>query len=156
MELRSAARDRFNLVRIAVALLLGFAFIAQTSSAALAVGGVTGTINGTVTDSATGKGLAGVTVTATSPISSQQTTTDDKGFFSLLGLSVDGIAGPQTWNHLVNGYLAAPDPQTAANGFGRTVAYPNAPLAVPVPGVAHPRDALTQGGQRSPRAAGFR
>jgi hypothetical protein len=27
---------------------------------------------------------------------------------------VDGIVGPQTWNHLVNGYLAAPDPQTAA------------------------------------------
>ena len=35
-------------------------------------------------------------------------------FQTLLGLSVDGIVGPQTWNHLVNGYLAAPDPQTAA------------------------------------------
>ena len=32
----------------------------------------------------------------------------------LLGLSVDGIVGEQTWNYLVNGYLAAPDPQTAA------------------------------------------
>jgi hypothetical protein len=32
----------------------------------------------------------------------------------LLGLSVDGIVGPQTWNHLVNGYLAAPDALTAA------------------------------------------
>jgi peptidoglycan hydrolase-like protein with peptidoglycan-binding domain len=37
-----------------------------------------------------------------------------KAFQSLLGLSVDGIVGPQTWNHLVNGYLAAPDPRTAA------------------------------------------
>jgi hypothetical protein len=37
-----------------------------------------------------------------------------KAFQNLLGLSVDGIVGPQTWNHLVNGYLAAPDPQTAA------------------------------------------
>jgi murein L,D-transpeptidase YcbB/YkuD len=35
-------------------------------------------------------------------------------FQTLLGLSVDGIVGLQTWNHLVNGYLAAPDPQTAA------------------------------------------
>jgi peptidoglycan hydrolase-like protein with peptidoglycan-binding domain len=30
------------------------------------------------------------------------------------GLGADGIVGQQTWNHLVNGYLAAPDPQTAA------------------------------------------
>jgi peptidoglycan hydrolase-like protein with peptidoglycan-binding domain len=37
-----------------------------------------------------------------------------QAFQTLLGLPVDGIVGPQTWNHLVNGYLAAPDPQTAA------------------------------------------
>jgi peptidoglycan hydrolase-like protein with peptidoglycan-binding domain len=37
-----------------------------------------------------------------------------RAFQTLLGLSVDGIVGPQTWDHLVNGYLAAPDPQTAA------------------------------------------
>jgi Putative peptidoglycan binding domain len=37
-----------------------------------------------------------------------------RAFQTLLGLTVDGIAGPQTWNHLVNGYLAAPDPQAAA------------------------------------------
>ena len=37
-----------------------------------------------------------------------------RAFQMLLGLSVDGIVGLQTWNHLVNGYLAAPDPQTAA------------------------------------------
>jgi peptidoglycan hydrolase-like protein with peptidoglycan-binding domain len=37
-----------------------------------------------------------------------------RAFQTLLGLSVDGIVGAQTWNHLVNGYLAAPDPQTAA------------------------------------------
>jgi len=37
-----------------------------------------------------------------------------QAFQMLLGLPVDGIVGPQTWNHLVNGYLAAPDPQTAA------------------------------------------
>ncbi|MGZ6617553.1 MAG: peptidoglycan-binding domain-containing protein [Solirubrobacteraceae bacterium] len=37
-----------------------------------------------------------------------------RAFQMLLGLSVDGIVGAQTWNHLVNGYLADPDPQTAA------------------------------------------
>ena len=37
-----------------------------------------------------------------------------RAFQTLLGLSADGIVGPQTWNHLVNGYLAAPDPVTAA------------------------------------------
>ena len=43
-------------------------------------------------------------------------TTNDtvRAFQTLLGLSADGIVGPQTWNHLVNGYLAAPNPQTAA------------------------------------------
>lgn len=37
-----------------------------------------------------------------------------RAFQTILGLSVDGIVGPQTWNHLVNGYLVAPDPNTAA------------------------------------------
>lgn len=37
-----------------------------------------------------------------------------RAFQTILGLTVDGIVGPQTWNHLVNGYLAAPQPQTAA------------------------------------------
>ena len=45
---------------------------------------------------------------------SSVTTDAVRAFQMLLGLSVDGIVGPQTWNHLVNGYLAAPDPQTAA------------------------------------------
>jgi peptidoglycan hydrolase-like protein with peptidoglycan-binding domain len=37
-----------------------------------------------------------------------------RAFQTLLSLSADGIVGPETWNHLVNGYLAAPDPDTAA------------------------------------------
>jgi peptidoglycan hydrolase-like protein with peptidoglycan-binding domain len=37
-----------------------------------------------------------------------------RAFQTFLSLTVDGIVGPQTWNHLVNGYLAAPDPLTAA------------------------------------------
>ena len=57
-------------------------------------------------------------------------------FQMLLGLPADGIVGLQTWNHLVNGYLAAPDPQTAAKDvFGaweagnRSVAALNATAA---------------------------
>ena len=42
------------------------------------------------------------------------TTDAVRAFQTLAGLPVDGIVGPQTWNHLVNGYLAAPDPRTAA------------------------------------------
>jgi peptidoglycan hydrolase-like protein with peptidoglycan-binding domain len=37
-----------------------------------------------------------------------------RAFQTLLGLPADGIVGPQTWNHLVDGYLTAPDPDTAA------------------------------------------
>jgi hypothetical protein len=37
-----------------------------------------------------------------------------RAFQTLLGLAVDGIVGQETWNHLVNGYLAALDPQIAA------------------------------------------
>jgi len=37
-----------------------------------------------------------------------------RAFQALTGMTVDGIVGPQTWNYLINGYLAAPDPQTAA------------------------------------------
>jgi len=36
------------------------------------------------------------------------------GFQQLLGLTVDHIVWPVTWNHLVNGYLAAPSATTAA------------------------------------------
>lgn len=35
-------------------------------------------------------------------------------FQQLLDIGVDHIVGPVTWNHLVNGYFAAPDADTAA------------------------------------------
>jgi murein L,D-transpeptidase YcbB/YkuD len=38
-----------------------------------------------------------------------------RAFQALLGLAVDGIVGPQTWNHLVNGYLPALNPKAVAN-----------------------------------------
>ena len=43
-----------------------------------------------------------------------QTQTSVEQFQGVLGLSVDGIAGPITWSHLVNGYLEGPDANWAA------------------------------------------
>ena len=58
-----------------------------------------------------GDGASQITVDGTfSPVTNDAV----RAFQTLAGLSVDGIVGPQTWNHLVNGYLAAPDPRTAA------------------------------------------
>ncbi len=53
------------------------------------VAGTTGTINGTVTDVKSGTPLEGVTVAAVSPTGRYSTTTDKKGFFSFIGVSVD-------------------------------------------------------------------
>jgi peptidoglycan hydrolase-like protein with peptidoglycan-binding domain len=40
-----------------------------------------------------------------------------RSFQGALGLTVDGIVGPITWNHLVNGYLASTDAASAAQGM---------------------------------------
>ncbi len=89
MELRSLARVRFGLARIVVALALGVALIGQVAAPALALGGLSGTINGTVTDPATGKALSGVAVTAVSPATTAKATTDSNGFYSMIGVPVD-------------------------------------------------------------------
>ena len=52
------------------------------------------------------------------------------GFQQLLGLSVDHVVGPITWNHLVNGYLAAPDAETAAENVFAAWAQHSAPTAL--------------------------
>ena len=52
-----------------------------------------------------------------------------RAFQTLLGLAVDGIVGPQTWIHLVNGYLAAPDPDTAGTDVFSAWAANNRDLA---------------------------
>ncbi len=39
-----------------------------------------------------------------------------RAFQQLLGLSVDGIVGPDTWNHLVNGYLRRARPTDGSQG----------------------------------------
>jgi Putative peptidoglycan binding domain len=58
-------------------------------------------------------------------------TADAVGAFQqLLGLGVDGIVGPVTWNHLVNGYLTAPDPATAAQRVFQTWQQGSEPTAL--------------------------
>ncbi|MBV8163088.1 MAG: TonB-dependent receptor [Candidatus Eremiobacteraeota bacterium] len=56
---------------------------------ALAAGGTTGSLRGTIVDEKTGAGIAGVAVTAVSPSEAHRTTTDSKGFFTLLQLPTD-------------------------------------------------------------------
>ncbi|HYK54137.1 MAG TPA: TonB-dependent receptor [Candidatus Eremiobacteraceae bacterium] len=54
-----------------------------------AFAGTTGVIDGTVTDSQSGAGLAGVTVSAASPSEAKTVTTDSKGFFVIQALPPD-------------------------------------------------------------------
>ncbi|MBC5810118.1 MAG: TonB-dependent receptor [Candidatus Eremiobacteraeota bacterium] len=88
MHLHLFGAGRRSFARIIFTSLLAFAFLAQSATSALALGGVTGVINGTVTDQA-GKPLTGVTVAAVSPTSAGRTKTDAKGFYSIIGLPVD-------------------------------------------------------------------
>lgn len=78
--------------RLVGTLTLAALLIGQCAAPALAVGGTNGTINGTVTDQATGEPIAGVSVIALSPSSRAAATTDSKGFFSLNGVPVDTYA----------------------------------------------------------------
>jgi hypothetical protein len=47
----------------------------------------------------------------------QETDNAVRSFQGDIGLAVDGIAGPVTWNHLVNGYLASTDAVSAAQAM---------------------------------------
>ena len=71
-----------------VALLLTFVLVAGVC-AVPAVAGTTGNISGTITVAGTGAPAANVAVTAVSPTGRQAATTDNKGFFSITGLSTD-------------------------------------------------------------------
>lgn len=72
-----------------LALLALLAFVATLASPALAAGGQTGNLNGTVIDAATKAPVAGAAVAAVSPSGVYKTRTDARGQFSILGLSID-------------------------------------------------------------------
>lgn len=70
-----------------LALTLACTFVVP--NAAYAAGDTTGTIQGTVTDKATGAPIAGVTVIAKSPSQGASSTTDAKGFYVIQNLNPD-------------------------------------------------------------------
>jgi hypothetical protein len=73
--------------RAAVAAMLTLAFVLGQGTWVLA--GTTGEITGAVTDSSTGRGIAGAHVAAASPSQSVRTTTDGQGRFTFLDLAPD-------------------------------------------------------------------
>lgn len=88
-SLRPSKRSSFSLFRFVATMVLVFASMVWTASPSLAVGGVSGNINGRVVDGTTKAPLANVTVTAQSPSTSQTTHTDARGTYSFLGLPTD-------------------------------------------------------------------
>src|ERR1700736_603372 len=110
---------RAGVLRLAVAAALLAASLAGVHSPALAVGGIAGTINGTVLDNTTHAPVAGVRVSADSPSASQKTTTDAKGFFSFVGLPVDtytiSFANPGYESFAQQGVTVQGDQQVTVN-----------------------------------------
>lgn len=88
MKLRSIGRALVS-ARIGAAALVAVVGIATAPLPAFAIGGTTGTINGTVVDDKTKLPIAGVTVSVSSPVENAKATTDGKGFYAINGLPVD-------------------------------------------------------------------
>ena len=76
-------------LRTSAALLLIASLLFSFHSAAYAAGGVTGTLRGSVVDSASNAPIAGAAVNASSGSGSYKTTTDSHGFFTLLDIAPD-------------------------------------------------------------------
>lgn len=74
--------------RLFVGLLLALTLFFNSIGTLYAAGTV-GAINGNITDATTGAGIANVTVTAVSPTGTYKTTTDAKGFYSIVGVQPD-------------------------------------------------------------------
>ena len=111
---------RAFVLRCAIAAAFALSTVSSFPAPVLAVGGVTGTINGTVTDATTRAPIANVDVAVASPSQSARTTTDGKGFFALTGLPVDTYTVSFTLNgyevSVINGVTVQGDQQVAVNG----------------------------------------
>src|SRR5579884_1772047 len=68
---------------------LALGFIISLCTPAFAAGGLYGSLNGTITDSTTHAPVAGAEVVAKSPTGTYSTRTDARGYFSIVGMSVD-------------------------------------------------------------------
>ncbi len=73
----------------ALAAVLTVAFSVLSIGPALAAGGQTGNLNGTIIDAASKAPIAGASILAKSGSGTYSTTTDSKGVFTILGMSVD-------------------------------------------------------------------
>ncbi len=96
-----------------LAALLGWCLCASQA----AVAGTTGTITGTVSESASGAPIAGVKVTAVAPTGSQSTTTNRAGFYALQALNPDTY----TISFQLQGYDARSTPGATVNQDQTTV-----------------------------------
>lgn len=76
-------------LRTLLSLCAIFAIFAASAMPSFAAGGQTGSITGTVVDSATKAPVVAAKVTAASPSGSYRTSTDSAGRFSILGMNVD-------------------------------------------------------------------
>ena len=81
--------SRYGAHRTTAAMLLIASLLFSFRSPAYAAGGVSGIMRGTVVDSATNAPIAGATVSATSGSGNFKTTTDARGFFSMLNVPPD-------------------------------------------------------------------
>ena len=75
--------------RLIASLLAVFMIVSLVGQGTLVLAGTTGTLTGTVDDAQTGKPLAGVKVTATSPSQTATGVTDGSGHFNFLSLAPD-------------------------------------------------------------------
>ncbi|HET7815299.1 MAG TPA: TonB-dependent receptor [Candidatus Baltobacteraceae bacterium] len=85
----------------AIALMAAFLLLPRLASA-----GTTGTINGVITDAASGSPLANVRVTATSPSQTESSTSNATGYYSLQALTPDTY----TVSFQLEGYQASSQP----------------------------------------------
>ena len=113
--MRLFLRGRAVAMRVALAIALVATTVTGFRVPALAVGGVTGTINGTVTDVTTKAPLASVDVVAASPSQTSRAKTDARGFFSFAGLPVDTY----TVSFSVNGYQTVSSSGVTVQGDGQ-------------------------------------
>jgi hypothetical protein len=76
-------------LRTALACVLFAGLLGALAGPALAAGGQSGNLQGTVTDGMTGQPLGGVTISAASPTGSYTAKTDAHGSFQIIGMNVD-------------------------------------------------------------------
>lgn len=86
LSARTAGRS--SLGRVLLNLFVMIALLATMTTPTFAVGGLTGTLSGTLVDDK-GANVAGVTVAAVSPSGSYRTTTDSAGRFQIAGVALD-------------------------------------------------------------------